>query len=374
MKSTCTAVAITITLFTSLSMADSLTGLGCDGDCTRDGQVNVDDLLSIIGSWGQNGCDVDGNGVTGVDELLRVLNEWNATCHPFLQDHQGLDVEFDYDAGFAIVTTTGLAEHEMGPFDGSTGCFNPNTPTNQNRTLRIPLTPTPTDSPGVIVLDTLGPIGVWYNGVAFYNPYDGGSTEAPGNICMDPYNGHPSPDGSYHYHQYSPVPGDDGTKHSPIVGYAYDGYPVYGPWDGPGVLAAVSSNPLDGCNGHFDEIRGYHYHSISYDMGVEYGLPGEGFPWIIGCYRGEPEQSNFGGGGGSTTSSSATSGSVNSGSVVSSSVVSTSNSVGGAAALLSTSTSVSDEMESTSVRAKWQLPGGPQLPGGRQLPRGRYGQ
>ena len=150
--------------------------------------------------------------------------------HPFLQDHQGLDVEFDYDAGFAIVTTTGLAEHEMGPFDGSTGCFNPNTPTNQNRTLRIPLTPTPTDSPGVIVLDTLGPIGVWYNGVAFYNPYDGGSTEAPGNICMDPYNGHPSPDGSYHYHQYSPVPGDDGTKHSPIVGYAYDGYPVYGPW------------------------------------------------------------------------------------------------------------------------------------------------
>jgi hypothetical protein len=299
MKSTArTLLALAAISIAPMTMADSTTGLGCDGDCTGDGQVNVDDLLSIIGDWGQNGCDVDGNGITGVDELLQILNEWNATCHPFLQDHpQGLTVEFDYDAGFAIVMTTGLAEHEMGPFDGSTECSNPNTPSDQNRTLMIPLVPVPTNTPEVSVLDTLGPIGVWYNGVAFYNPYDGGTQEAPGNICMDPYNGHPSPDGSYHYHQYSPFPNDDGDAHSPIVGYGYDGYPVYGPWDGPGILAAVSENPLDDCNGHFDAARGYHYHSISYDMGVEYGLPGEGFPWILGCYRGEPELSNFDNGG-----------------------------------------------------------------------------
>jgi len=280
-------------------MADSSTGLGCDGDCTRDGQVNVDDLLSVISSWGQNGCDVNDDGITNVNELLRVLNEWNATCHPFMTNHPlGLSVEFDYDAGVAIISATGLADHPMGPFDGSTGCSNPNTPTNQNDEWMIPLFPTPTSNPSVDVLDQMGPIGIWYNGVAFYNPYDGGGVEAPGNICMDDYNGHPSPDGRYHYHQYSPVPGDIGEGHSPIVGYAFDGVPVCGPWESNGVVAAASKNPLDDCNGHEHDDGSYHYHSISYELAVDLGLPGEGFPWVIGCFHAEPETSNFEGGGG----------------------------------------------------------------------------
>ncbi|MDG2201812.1 MAG: YHYH protein [Phycisphaerales bacterium] len=280
----------------SIATADSMTRLGCDSDCNLDGQVNVDDLLNIISNWGQAGCNTS---QIGVDDLLLVISEWNRPCHPFMIDHPlGIEVDFQAEPGFAIIRATGLAEHTMGPFDGSTGCFNPNSPGNQNDEWRIPIIPTATNDPAVSVLDTLGPTALYYNGVALYNPYDGGSMEAPGNICMDDYNGHPSPDLRYHYHQYSPVDGDNGATHSPIVGYGFDGYPIYGPWESNGVLAAQSGNPLDECSGHHDDLRGYHYHSVSYDLGVQYGLPGDGFPWALGCYRGEPEPSNFAGDGG----------------------------------------------------------------------------
>ncbi|HBZ97487.1 MAG TPA: hypothetical protein DEO57_06535, partial [Phycisphaerales bacterium] len=273
-------IALPLLAINPLALADSKTGLGCDSDCNLDGEVNVDDLLNVISNWGQEGC---GTEQIGVDELLLVIGEWNTPCHPFMDDHPlGIEIDFSTEPGFAIIRATGLAPHAMGPFDGSTGCFNPNTPSNQNDAWRIPIVPTPTDNPSVVVLNQLGPVALYANGVALYNPYDGGTMEAPGNICMDAFNGHPSPDGRYHYHQYSPIEGDDSTQHSPIVGYGFDGYPIYGPWEDDGVLAALSSNPLDGCNGHYDEIRGYHYHSISYELGVQYGLPGDGFPWGLG--------------------------------------------------------------------------------------------
>ena len=296
MKTTRFLSILAASAMTSLAAADSQTGLGCDSDCNLDGRVNVDDLLNVISNWGQAGCRSD---QVGVDDLLLVIAEWNRPCHPFMDDHPlGIEVDFMTEPGFAIIRATGLAEHAMGPFDGSTGCFNPNTPSSQNDEWRIPVVPVPTDAPAISVLDTLGPIALYCNGVGFYNPYDGGTMEAPGNICMDDFNGHPSPDGRYHYHQYSPVDGDIGDAHSPIVGYGFDGYPIYGPWESNGILAALSSNELDACNGHYDGVRGYHYHSISYDLGVQYGLPADGFPWGLGCYRGEPEGSNIAGGGG----------------------------------------------------------------------------
>lgn len=54
----------------------------CDADVapqTRDGVVNVDDLLAVINSWGPcSGCDadIDENGTVNVDDLLAVINAW----------------------------------------------------------------------------------------------------------------------------------------------------------------------------------------------------------------------------------------------------------------------------------------------------------
>ena len=47
----------------------------CPADCTKDGVVNVDDLLAVIVDWGSAGgaADVSGDGIVGVDDLTMVI-------------------------------------------------------------------------------------------------------------------------------------------------------------------------------------------------------------------------------------------------------------------------------------------------------------
>ncbi len=63
---------------------------------------------------------------------------------------------------------------------------------------RIPLNPQTGAAPQHT---PMGPMGVAFNGVPFFNQYAGGgaplSHEA---VSFDQYNGHPAPDGMYHYH------------------------------------------------------------------------------------------------------------------------------------------------------------------------------
>ena len=96
--------------------------------------------------------------------------------------------------------------------------------------------------------------------------------------------GHPSPMQQYHYHKY-PVCvktpwADEGDRHSPVLGWAFDGFPVYGPYESKGVMAMhLRENPLNAFNLHHDDDRGWHYHVT----------PGR-FPYIIGGYWGTAEQ------------------------------------------------------------------------------------
>jgi hypothetical protein len=128
----------------------------------------------------------------------------------------------------------------------------------------------------------MGPIGVAINGVVFFNPFDAGSEDA--TDVMDRCCGHPAPGNEYHYHKYpvcvkSPFV-DDGEEHSPLIGFAFDGFPVYGPYEAKRLMAKDdTSNPLNAFNVHFDEQRGWHYHVT----------PGK-FPYIIGGYYGEADR------------------------------------------------------------------------------------
>ncbi len=62
--------------------------------------------------------------------------------------------------------------------------------------------------------------GVW-NRLAYY--FEG--------MDMDASNGHSTPTNMYHHHfDDLKVHNWDSTQHSPIVGYAWDGYPIYGPY------------------------------------------------------------------------------------------------------------------------------------------------
>jgi hypothetical protein len=150
-----------------------------------------------------------------------------------------------YDTNYAYVRASGVPSHSVGPFPG-----NPAAPTDRNRTFRLPRNPVAQGGTKTAV--GLGAIGVMVNGVPFFNPQDAASynnqnvwhqnanvVEAP---SFDTGRGHPAPrmqnmtQGVYHYHQ-SPAllinqldPGNTGQHHSPIIGYAFDGFPIYGPY------------------------------------------------------------------------------------------------------------------------------------------------
>ena len=61
-----------------------------------------------------------------------------------------------------------------------------------------------------------------------------------GAYDQDPCSGH-AVNGNYHHHTYpkclAEILGDQGTGHSPLYGFANDGYPIYGPWHSAGVLS-----------------------------------------------------------------------------------------------------------------------------------------
>jgi YHYH protein len=161
---------------------------------------------------------------------------------------------------------------------------NPNYIQEQRQVWRIPLEPKV--NPNHVATDAhnenrglpMGPIGVACNGVIFFNPFDADSVEAIWRL--DRCCGHPSPGFEYHYHKYpvcvkSPW-ADDGTAHSPLLGFAFDGFPIFGPYEAVGELAKDSTkNPLNAFNVHYDEARGWHYHVT----------PGK-FPHLIGGYWG----------------------------------------------------------------------------------------
>lgn len=110
-----------------------------------------------------------------------------------------------------------------------------------------------------------GPMGVMISGAPVYNPYEGDGVtvamdanftinNAMGQpvVFMDACHGHPSPhpQGQYHYHGLPPcvtsqVDQTDGPSH--IIGYAFDGFPIYGNRDIRG--GVVSPTMLDECNG-----------------------------------------------------------------------------------------------------------------------------
>ena len=151
--------------------------------------------------------------------------------------------EVCYNTDTVWVSASGLASIS-GP------CLTPANPTNQNHVFRFPRvgqeeTGMKTEAPNV------SSIGVLVNGIPIYGKGDdtsydpstddnAGSGQGIWNVdawysegpTLDTmYAGHPQQQGAYHTHAtpyklYDDVPSN---QHSPIVGFAFDGYPIYGP-------------------------------------------------------------------------------------------------------------------------------------------------
>ena len=197
--------------------------------------------------------------------------------------------EVSYSADFAYIKTAGVPAYPTGPFQDG----NPSNATNQNAIFRIPLNPvqntgTPTATNG-------GNIGIFINGVALFDYRDGvawnnntqalcggpGRQPCPGGPMatqtwnrdavvaeragFDCAKGHPAM-GNYHHHQNPSafkldldvissicnlydadgLYAIDSTQHSPLIGFAYDGFPIYGAYgyknsDGGGGIVRIRS-------------------------------------------------------------------------------------------------------------------------------------
>ncbi|MEC8656180.1 MAG: YHYH protein [Verrucomicrobiota bacterium] len=143
------------------------------------------------------------------------------------------------------VDANGIPEHKVGRFPSR---HNPNEVREQSYEFSLPLNPKPAREPIPLHNDTGRgppniPFGIALNGVLF----DPGTAEfymgdrhadwnyeaLSGSVLLglDANHGHVQPNGSYHYHGlptgFLKKLGVKSKKHSPLIGYAMDGFPIY---------------------------------------------------------------------------------------------------------------------------------------------------
>jgi len=160
---------------------------------------------------------------------------------------------------------------------------NPNGISARSISFDLPTNPAVAASPSCL---PMGPIGVALTGTLIYNALDAIGLDAAAHEIQDKCNGHPQGRGQYHYHSASDCmeelgKGSDG--HSGPVGYALDGFGIYG------TLGAnsthLSNANLDVCHGHVEtvmwdgkSVQMYHYHLT------------DEYPCTLGCFAGKPVQ------------------------------------------------------------------------------------
>lgn len=153
----------------------------------------------------------------------------------------------------------------------------------QNLTSRLPLNPVVTGFNPINSLIT----GITLTGTFWHielaNDANGNYYSPTNALPNDQCFGHPYAQ-QYHVHGYSwkCFPNQGTTGHSPLFGYALDGFGIFGPRGDNGQM--VKNAELDQCHGHTHPVEWngkmeniYHYH-----LNNEY-------PFSVGCFRGTPD-------------------------------------------------------------------------------------
>ncbi len=154
---------------------------------------------------------------------------------------------------------------------------NPNTITARDTTIQLPRHPQVGDPR----CTDMGPVGYLLTGVAIFNAIDLNGLDAVAHEIQDACQGHPEFSGQYHYHSLTECLADTGDgEHSPLVGYALDGFGIHGRYGEDG--DPVTNADLDECHGHThtitwegQEVAMYHYHATWE------------FPYTVSCFRGD---------------------------------------------------------------------------------------
>lgn len=222
---------------------------------------------------------VDDNGIIYFQKkpFVKGNKKWNA------------NIKFDESNPNITISGNGLPNHATGDFPINSGSTayqydrNPNSISSQRISYAIPTNPKVASKPTCL---PMGTIGIALSGGVFFNALDADKRDAVANEIFDACEGHPQQQGQYHYHHNSPC-FDHGKvdEHSPLLGYALDGFGIYGSRGEAGKV--LTNNDLDECHGHTsaaldrlgNSINEYHYH-----------INNE-FPYTLGCFKGEVDTS-----------------------------------------------------------------------------------
>lgn len=243
------------------------------------------------------------------------------------------EVKIEIKGDYRVVTANGLPDHEAGQFPNR---GNPNAISPQKYAYRMPAHPKPADQP---VPMRMQPFGIALNGVVF----DPGTAEWWKNdrttgwhieavvkgkkplLGLDKQQAHVQPNGAYHYHGLPPAlegNADKAPAQMKLLGWAADGYPIYGPYAyvdakdpksqlkkmAPSYQLKKGRRPADGPagaydgtytqdfdfvkgSGDLDECNGREGVTPEFPDGTYYYVVTESFPFISRNYHGTPDPS-----------------------------------------------------------------------------------
>jgi hypothetical protein len=223
----------------------------------------------------------------------------------------------------------GLPDHPTGAFPVR---GNPNQIAPQNHAFRVPVAPRAAERPTLVGMSLFG---VAVNGVVFDpaaaewwrdDRASGWQYEALGggrNLGLDREHAHVQPTGTYHYHGLPELLLARLTGGRPrvvLVGWAADGFPIYGPWIQPDPADPASVRPAvtgyrlrageraggpggrhDGTYvqdwefvpgaGDLDECNGRWGRTPDFPQGIYHYVLTEEFPFVPRFWRGVPDES-----------------------------------------------------------------------------------
>lgn len=235
------------------------------------------------------------------------------------------------DSHYRHIQANGIPNHETGDFPNP---HNPNSISPQDYDYRVPMQPKLAERPIPYFMQVFG---IAVNGVVFDpfaaewwkgDPGSGWQYEPRGgaiDLGLDQSNAHVQPNGAYHYHG---IPNglvdklNGGQAKMTLLGWAADGFPIYGPWaysdagnSGSELKKLTSSyaikagmRPAQSPGGVYDGsfVQDYEYIEGSGDLDANNGRNGvtpefpqgtyyyvltEGYPFIPRQYAGEPDAS-----------------------------------------------------------------------------------
>jgi hypothetical protein len=140
-----------------------------------------------------------------------------------------------------------------------------------------------------------GQVGVMSNGVELFSAVDAQDHDAVAHEVQDSCDGHPQQAGVYHYHGLSAcVDTGNPNQQSKQIGWALDGFPIYGPRGKGGTY--LSNAALDECHGIVSKVN-----YLGKKRKIFHYVANYEFPYTVGCYRGTAISGSGGGGGGAPT-------------------------------------------------------------------------